>query len=598
MTMSHNTSELERLKAVVARLRGEYAGDPNIRAIGWGLKRAKGSLTDELAIIVHVRTKLPSERTITAAGSRPIPREVEGFPTDIEQSNPAIITAGQRDDRQYDPLVGGPATSNAEGHIYWFNGFGTLGMLVRNAADNAPMALSNWHVWADGGNQGDRIIQPGHPTTGDHLEGIGKVAACGPLLAALIEWEAPSPLAAGLYGGAAAAAVAAALSDARDPMRRGQDATPPEPDESTLREDVRVAIDYPQLPLPGRPFRTDVKWDYRRHTDRRVLEHAVREERVNTQFLLGKMVVTDRASYRPGEVVELTAAIWDWQARPCDAYLVVAHLLPHNRPGQALRVVLHPSVCPRTIPPDPPEEDGKEDICLDFEQFEPGEHPHKGTFDWLAYASPDTDHVRIVTWHAGKHALLISFRSLRLRHAPTGRVRARVAQYTDTPVTMVAFDATGQPVGEATAPNVQGSEHVLEVAGEGILGVVLRGGGGEGLLIEYCIEGVPRETLTTSVPSAIARGITAELPHATLHNNKVRATRCCFTGGIRLPAWEAPGKWDVHLVVQNLNHQPEGLAPEEAATVIGGHLLSAHAAEAALLGCGVIMLLDHVFDVI
>jgi hypothetical protein len=50
--------------------------------------------------------------------------------------------------------------------------------------------------------------------------------------------------------------------------------------------------------------------------------------------------------------------------------------------------------------------------------------------------------------------------------------------------------------------------------------------------------------------------------------------------------------------VQNLNHQPEGLPPEEAATVIGGHLLSAHAAEAALLGCGVIMLLDHVFDVI
>ncbi len=597
--MSDKQAEIERLKALVARLRGEYAGDPNVRSIGWGMKRSKGALQDQLSIIVHVRSKLPSERAIAAAGSRPIPSEIEGFPTDVEEANPGIISAGQRDERQYDPLVGGPATSNAEGHIYWFNGAGTLGILVRNAADNAPMALSNWHVWADGGNQGDRIIQPGHPTGGDHLEGIGKVAACGPLLAAVIEWEAPSPLAAGLYGGAAALAVAAALSDVRDPIRRGQDATPPDPGERTLREDVSVAIEYPQLPLPGRPFRTGVAWDYRRQTDRRVLEHAVKEDRVNTQFLLGKMVVTDRAAYRPGEVVGLTAAIWDWQPRPCDAYHVVAHLLPHRRPGQALRVVLHPTACPRTIPPFPPEgDDGKQETCLDFAAVKPGQYPPKGQFDWLAYAAAAAPHVSIVTWHAGRPALLIPPGTLRLTHAPARRVRARVAQYTGTPVTMVAFDASGQPVGQATAPNVQGTEHLLEVAGEGILGVVLRGGGGEGLLIEYCIEGVAQGTLATPVSPAIARGIAAELPKLKLTNRKLRATRCCFAGSIRLPAWEAPGKWDVHLVVQNLNHQPEGLPPEEAATVIGGHVLSAHAAPASLLGCGVIMLLDHVFDVI
>jgi hypothetical protein len=112
-----------------------------------------------------------------------------------------------------------------------------------------------------------------------------------------------------------------------------------------------MAIEYPELPLPGRPFHTQVEWHYQRQTESRVLEHSVKEERVNTQFLLGKMVVPDRSSYRPGDVVNLTAAIWDYQPRPCDAYHVVAHLLPHNRPGDALRVVLYPTACPRTIPP-------------------------------------------------------------------------------------------------------------------------------------------------------------------------------------------------------------------------------------------------------
>lgn len=143
-----------------------------------------------------------------------------------------------------DLTLRGPASSNAEGHIYWINGSGTLGALVRDATNNAPMALSNWHVWADGGDEGDDIIQPGHPTAGDHIEGVGKVLACGPLLTSLIEWEVPSPLAAALYSGAAAAALAGPIGDYRDPTRRGQDNTSVDPAELTefegeQREKVR-----------------------------------------------------------------------------------------------------------------------------------------------------------------------------------------------------------------------------------------------------------------------------------------------------------------------------------------------------------------------
>ena len=93
-----------------------------------------------------------------------------------------------------------------------------------------------------------------------------------------------------------------------------------------------MAIEYPNLPLPGVAFQTKVKWIYQRETDQRVLSYQVEEANVNTQFLLGKLVVTDKVQYKPGEMVKLTAAIWDYQPRQCDGYHVVAHLIPHARP--------------------------------------------------------------------------------------------------------------------------------------------------------------------------------------------------------------------------------------------------------------------------
>lgn len=589
--MEDRRATIDRLNSLVARLRAEYAGDPNVRTVGWGLKRSAGDLRDELAVIFYVRAKLPSERSIGATGSRPIPAEIEGFPTDVEAARPGVEAAGSRDDEQYDPLVGGPASSNAEAHMFWFNGHGTLGLLVRDAADSAPMALSNWHVWADGGDEGDDIIQPGHPTAGGHLEGLGKVLACGPLLTSVIEWEAPSPLAGILYGGAAAAAVAAAASDVRDPVRRGQDATVPDPGAVTEAEVVDMAIEYPDLPLPGRPFRTRVRWNYERHTDAGVLHHSVEEERVNTQFLLGKSVVTDRATYRPGEVASITASIWDYQPRPCDAYHVVAHLLPHRRPDQALRLVLHPTACPDA----PDGEEGQ--TCLRFEQSQVGEHPSSGHFDWLTYLSTGQEPVHVVTWFQDTPALQLPRQPLRLSHAPTDLIRARVASGTGQAVTLTAVDGAGQPIGHESTPPDSQDDHVLEIAGEGIAGAVLRGGGGEGLLVEYCVGRPTGPEVSAPVSENLARGIGQELTRLDLADRRLRGRRCCFTGRIRLPATELPDRWDVHLVVQNINHVPDGTEPEEAATVIGGHVLSQHAAP-AVVGCTVVMLLDHVFDVI
>lgn len=588
------TDRREALRRTLQRLAAEYADDPNVVTLGFGLPFRGDELKTDRAILFWVRRKYTTARQVEAAGSRPIPAEIDGFPTDVQEFRDRRA-AGDRDEIAYDPLVGGVATSNAEGHIYWFNGIGTLGLLVRDATDGTPMALSNWHVWADGGDEGDDIIQPAHPTGGDHVEAVTKVAACGPLVTSLIEWEVPSPLTWGLYGGAAAAAIAAAASDLRDPTRRGQDQTPTNPGERTLDETVEMRIAYPQLPLPGVPFRAEAKWTYERRTTDRVLTHEVEETRVNTQFLLGKMVRTDRSSYGAGDTVRLSAAIWDWQPRPCDGYHVVAHLIPHARPGTALRAVLHPSTCPRTFPEQPPEQGAL--TCVVFDDWKVGEYGPTGTFAWLAYLSTAQAPVRVVDWFEPFHALQIPPQPLVLTHAPATRVVARVAQLTDTPVTLLAHNGAGTLVDQKTAPAEQGVVHELELRGDGIVRVTARGGGGEGLLLSYCIDAVGEEPITPGISGTVAAGVRLEQPATSIEGGRLQSRRCCFAGTVRLPPDEPPGKWNVHLTVQNVNNVPDGTPPDIAATTIGGHVLSAHGSS-EFLGCLVVMLLDHAFDVI
>ncbi len=129
------------------------------------------------------------------------------------------------------------------------------------------------------------------------------------------------------------------------------------------------------------------------------------------------------------------------------------------------------------------------------------------------------------------------------------------------------------------------------------MSVALRGGSGEGLLFRYCIEPLNTEGFTATLGETLAAGVRAEMPSLSMQGARVKVSRCCFTGSIQLPPDENPGKWDVHLTVQNVNPMPAGTKPEEAATTIGGHLLSSHGS-AEVLGCVAIMLFDHAFDVI
>lgn len=592
MVTSNNS--IENIQEIVQRLRVDYKDDANVQTVGFGAPCRNGKYEDGVCIIFYVYEKLPTERSVEAIGSSQIPNEIEGYATDVVAEHLVKSAAGQRGERKYDPLMGGVSSSNSEQHIVWFNGHGTLGVLATDNATGAPVGLSNWHVWADGGDAGDQIIQPGTPSGGDHVEAIGKVLACGPLVTSLIEWESPDPIAAILYGGAAAAAVAAAFSDYKDPNRRGQEATVPPKGELTERERVQTEVLYHDLPLPGYPFRTEAIWEYQRETDQRVMTHDVRENTVNAQFLLGKRVVTDKQSYQPGEVVNLFASIWDYQlGRLCTDYHVVAHLISQEEPDTYLRAVLQSEPCNKD-----PFRSGDDDAdqCIFFHEMKPQDIPYKGNFDWLGYLQPQQQSMNIVDWSELAQGLLLPPRGIQFSHAPTSKITVQVVQFTSQPVVMRGL-VGGQVIEEVATNGIQGEIHTLEIEANGLSGVLILGGGGEAIIIDYCIDNASLdENFKIDIPKAQLEAILRDAKEAEIKIDSARTRQCCFGGSVRIPYNAKKSGWDVYLTVQNVNNVADGTKPEVAAGTIGGHLLSSHTLSPS--GCLGIMLLDHVFDVI
>ena len=580
---------IARAQSLIRTLESEYHDDPNVLTIGFGSAVRDGRIEDGISIVFRVRNKLPSVRAVNAVGSKPIPSSIEGFSTDIVegQIRRSSNLVGQRDEKKYDPLLGGVATSNIEGHVVWFNAAGTLGVLATDNASGAPVALSNWHVWAENGETGDRIMQPGHPTGADHVQAVTKVLACGPLLTSVIEWEVPDPIASALYGGALAAATAAFLSDYRDPSRRGQDATPVSADEKTLSEQLGTEVDYFDLPIPGHPFRMETRWDYSRNTDSRALKHSVREQTVNAQFLLAKTVWTDKGQYQPGETITVSAAIWDYQqARSCSDYHVIAHLISQENSDNFIRVVLHPSRC---------EDKESVDRCYDFGILDQRAYPINGTFDWISYHQyGHTTALYTADYGEGAKGIFLAG-GVAFQHEPASRVRLRVVPFGNTAILLTAYN-NRQPIGQTASGTEQGVEYKLEIVADGITAVIIEDGGKDALLLEYCVEPVGSDgVFKHGMPKEYLDMILRDAKGADINIDVAKARRCCFSGTVRMPATTEPSKWNVHMTVQNINNVPDGTDPEIAATTIGGHLIGANAYPE---GCAVVMLLDHAFEVI
>jgi hypothetical protein len=68
-------------------------------------------------------------------------------------------------------------------------------------------------------------------------------------------------------------------------------------------------------------------------------------------------------------------------------------------------------------------------------------------------------------------------------------VTAKVIMGTSQAINMKALDKDGNTIDQVFTPAESGKIHTLAINKAGIVSVVLSGGGGEGLLIELCIEG-------------------------------------------------------------------------------------------------------------
>ena len=127
---------------------------PNVVGVGLGRKRVRGTPTGDVAIRFYVKEKL---HPLLVKDGEILPDEVEGVPTDVEQSGEFSIWRPLPPiyHRKVRPAMGGLSI----GH-YAITA-GTLGCLVRRGPDTC--ILSNNHVLANEnrGVAGDPILQPG-----------------------------------------------------------------------------------------------------------------------------------------------------------------------------------------------------------------------------------------------------------------------------------------------------------------------------------------------------------------------------------------------------------------------------------------------------
>jgi hypothetical protein len=140
---------------------------PGVFGTSIGIRQVAGKLVAEPAIIFHVEKKR-SLQEIPVDGR--IPKELEGFPTDVVAEDPPATDGAPRtqaadvnDDTKYRPLKGG--CQIAEGHTYPY-GTGTLGCAVKYIGSDRPSetlyngriyVLSASHVMLGVGNH---IFQP------------------------------------------------------------------------------------------------------------------------------------------------------------------------------------------------------------------------------------------------------------------------------------------------------------------------------------------------------------------------------------------------------------------------------------------------------
>lgn len=138
-------------------------------------------------------------------------------------------------------------------------------------------------------------------------------------------------------------------------------------------------------------------------------------------------------------------------------------------------------------PPKPPRPEG---VCVHWrDEQRPRRLDEPYEKDGFVFRSQLRIPLQIATWGppSGQGKLQFPARGVTVTLPfEAERVVAQVYSGTSQPVRIVALDAAGQAIADATAPGGTNAIQSVEVAAPGIVVVVIMGGGNEGLLIELC----------------------------------------------------------------------------------------------------------------
>ncbi|MBP7693451.1 MAG: hypothetical protein KA764_16130, partial [Anaerolineales bacterium] len=174
-----SASQIDTIRQIKRGAEKNLAGRANTVAVGIGYKISQGVVTNELAVIVSVRHKVPLAEL---AAADIIPKSIDGARTDVVETGD--IVAFQDPRAKMRPARPGVSL----GHFQITAG--TFGCLVRKGGQ--LYLLSNNHVLANSNaaQVGDPVWQPGRADNGTSADQIGALAEFVPLA---FDGETPPP---------------------------------------------------------------------------------------------------------------------------------------------------------------------------------------------------------------------------------------------------------------------------------------------------------------------------------------------------------------------------------------------------------------------
>ena len=194
--MSTEPTSRKTLQNLAFEYGRQLATDPNISAVGYGVKLRAGAALDGDSLVFFVREKLQTAQQAADRNTWLVPAEIDGFQTDIVELGALSAAAadrtppaGSRGQRIADPLVGGVATMSLGAAASGPGGYGTVGGHCFDIATRAPLLLSNAHVW--GATPGVEVVQP---VTATSILGAAVSAATVQRPLRLVQTRAPAGL--------------------------------------------------------------------------------------------------------------------------------------------------------------------------------------------------------------------------------------------------------------------------------------------------------------------------------------------------------------------------------------------------------------------